>query len=58
MVETFFIDDDADVTQVAKEYKRSKLELLALWWGFKRGPVRARGTSLKVDANILERPPN
>ena len=58
VIETFFVDYDADMAQIAEKYERPELELLVFGRFRKRDPVGTRWSSLKVDANILERAPN
>jgi len=58
VIETFFVDYDADMAQIAEKYERPEFELLVFGRFRKRGPVGTRWSSLKVDANILERAPN
>src|SRR5215831_6985076 len=58
MIETFVVYHDADVTEIAKEHQRAEFELIFLCRLGKGGPVRARGSALKINANVLKSPPH
>ena len=58
MIEAFVVNYDSDVRETAEENQVAKLELFALGRRAERGPVRTRGTALKIYADVLERAPN
>src|SRR5204862_2345142 len=58
VIKPFFIDDDANVPQVAEENQRAKLVLFSLRRGGDRRPVRTRRTAQKLHADLLKGAPN
>ena len=58
MIETFLVNYDSYVRQTAKENQVPELELLRFGRRAEHGPVRTRGTALKINADILKRAPH
>ena len=58
VIETLFINDDADVSQVAEEDKCAECELLVFPRRFKRRPIGTRRTPLEIDADVLKSTPH
>jgi len=58
MIETFLINDDPDVRQIAEEHQRTEFKFFVLRRNFERRPIRTRRAALEIHADVLERTPN